>query len=148
MIDPKVVELSVFNSVPHLIAPVVTDPKKASLALNWGVAEMESRYRDFAKHNVKELSRYNEVLEADGEKKLPHVVVIVDELADLMMTSGKEVEEAITRIAQKGRAAGIHLVLATQRPTVNVVTGLIKANVPARAALSVKSSVDSKTILD
>lgn len=148
MIDPKVVELSVFNNVPHLIAPVVTDPKKASLALNWGVAEMENRYKDFAKRNVKELSRYNEVLEADGEKKLPHVVVIVDELADLMMTSGQEVEEAITRIAQKGRAAGIHLVLATQRPTVNVVTGLIKANVPARVALSVKSSRDSMTILD
>lgn len=148
MIDPKVVELSVFNNIPHLIAPVVTDPKKASLALNWGVAEMENRYRDFAKRNVKELRRYNEVLEADGEKKLPHVVVIVDELADLMMTSGPEVEEAITRIAQKGRAAGIHLVLATQRPTVDVVTGLIKANVPARVALSVKSSRDSQIILD
>lgn len=148
MIDPKVVELSVFNSIPHLIAPVVTDPKKASLALNWGVAEMENRYRDFAKRNVKELSRYNEVLTADGEKKLPNVVVIVDELADLMMTSGPEVEEAITRIAQKGRAAGIHLVLATQRPTVDVVTGLIKANVPARVALSVKASRDSQIILD
>ncbi|MBD5559641.1 MAG: DUF87 domain-containing protein [Clostridia bacterium] len=148
MIDPKVVELSVFNNIPHLVAPVVTDPKKASMALNWGVAEMENRYRDFAKRNVKELRRYNEVLQADGEKKLPHVVVIVDELADLMMTSGPEVEEAITRIAQKGRAAGIHLVLATQRPTVDVVTGLIKANVPARVALSVKASRDSQIILD
>lgn len=148
MIDPKQVELSGYNDIPHLLSSVVTDPKKAPYALNWAVNEMNQRYNLIAKRNVRGLDAYNDLLIAEGQKKLPHILIIVDELAELMMTSGKEVEEAIQRIAQLGRAAGIHLVIATQRPVVKVITGLIKANVPGRIAFSVKSSVDSKTILD
>lgn len=155
MIDPKVVELSVYNGIPHLMIPVVTDPKKASGALNWAVAEMTERYEKFAAANVREISGYNakvdsiEVPEgAERPKKLPQIVIIVDELADLMMVASGDVEEAICRLAQLARAAGIHLVIATQRPSVNVITGLIKANMPSRIAFAVTSGTDSRTILD
>ncbi len=155
MVDPKVVELSVYNGIPHLLIPVVTDPKKASGALNWAVAEMDDRYKKFAKYNVRNLVGYNAKVDAirdieEGNKpqKLPQIVIIVDELADLMMVAPGEVEEAICRLAQLARAAGIHLVIATQRPSVNVITGLIKANVPSRIAFSVSSGVDSRTIID
>ncbi|MDD6571413.1 MAG: DNA translocase FtsK 4TM domain-containing protein [Thermoflexaceae bacterium] len=155
MVDPKVVELSMYNSVPHLLIPVVTDPKKASQALNWAVAEMESRYKKFAEVNVRDLKGYNEKVEAikdiedeNKPKKLPQIVIIIDELADLMMVAPGEVEDAICRLAQLARACGIHLIIATQRPSVNVITGLIKANVPSRIAFSVSSGVDSRTILD
>ena len=155
MIDPKVVELSVYNGIPHLFIPVVTDPKKASGALNWGVAEMTKRYELFAKSGVRDLKGYNAKVEAladvddpDKPKKLPQIIIIVDELADLMMVAPGEVEDAICRLAQLARAAGIHLIIATQRPSVNVITGLIKANMPSRIAFSVTSGVDSRTILD
>lgn len=155
MIDPKVVELSVYNGIPHLLIPVVTDPKKASAALHWGVSEMEDRYRKFADLNVRDLKGYNKKVEAMQEsgdenapKKLPQIVIIVDELADLMMVCPGEVEESICRLAQLARAAGIHLIIATQRPSVDVITGLIKANMPSRVAFSVSSGVDSRTILD
>lgn len=155
MIDPKVVELSVYNGIPHLLIPVVTDPKKASAALHWGVSEMEDRYRKFADFNVRDLKGYNKKIESmpdpgDGSvpAKLPQIVIIVDELADLMMVSPGEVEESICRLAQLARAAGIHLIIATQRPSVDVITGLIKANMPSRVAFSVSSGVDSRTILD
>lgn len=155
MVDPKVVELSVYNGIPHLLIPVVTDPKKASAALHWGVSEMEDRYRKFADFNVRDLKGYNKKLESmqeNGEenvqKKLPQIVIIVDELADLMMVCPGEVEESICRLAQLARAAGIHLIIATQRPSVDVITGLIKANMPSRVAFSVSSGVDSRTILD
>ncbi|MCM1182287.1 MAG: DNA translocase FtsK [Roseburia sp.] len=155
MIDPKVVELSVYNGIPHLMVPVVTDPKKASAALHWGVAEMTDRYKKFADLNVRDLKGYNKAVEAgklspDGEplQKMPQVVIIVDELADLMMVAAGEVEESICRLAQLARACGIHLVIATQRPSVDVITGLIKANMPSRIAFSVSSGVDSRTILD
>lgn len=155
MIDPKVVELSVYNGIPHLMIPVVTDPKKASAALNWGVAEMTDRYNKFAEFGVRDLKGYNKKLEqlsfdSDEErpKKLPQIVIIVDELADLMMVASKEVEEAICRLAQLARAAGIHLIIATQRPSVDVITGLIKANMPSRVAFAVSSGTDSRTILD
>ena len=156
MIDPKVVELSVYNGIPHLMIPVVTDPKKASGALNWAVVEMDKRYRLFAEYNVRDLRGYNEKVSEvekqieNGEKpeKMPQIVIIVDELADLMMVAPGEIEEAICRLAQLARAAGIHLVLATQRPSVNVITGLIKANMPSRIAFSVSSGVDSRTIID
>ena len=155
MIDPKVVELSVYNGIPHLMIPVVTDPKKASGALNWAVVEMEKRYQLFAEYNVRDLAGYNEKVEGIRDieddtkpKKLPQIVIIVDELADLMMVAPGEVETAICRLAQLARAAGIHLVLATQRPSVNVITGLIKANMPSRIAFSVSSGVDSRTIID
>jgi S-DNA-T family DNA segregation ATPase FtsK/SpoIIIE len=155
MIDPKVVELSVYNGIPHLMIPVVTDPKKASAALNWGVTEMNDRYRKFAELNVRDLKGYNHAaeigkLDADGQpiKKLPQILIIVDELADLMMVASNEVEESICRLAQLARACGIHLVIATQRPSVDVITGLIKANMPSRIAFSVSSGVDSRTILD
>ena len=155
MIDPKVVELSVYNGIPHLMIPVVTDPKKAAGALNWAVAEMTRRYQLFAELNVRDLKGYNEKIEQaepdeNGNKpeKMPQIVIIVDELADLMMVAPGEVEEAICRLAQLARAAGIHLVLATQRPSVNVITGLIKANMPSRIAFSVSSGVDSRTIID
>ncbi len=155
MVDPKVVELSVYNGIPHLLIPVVTDPKKASAALQWGVAEMNDRYRKFADLNVRDLKGYNKKAEeaskrgeGDTLKKLPQIVVIVDELADLMMVSPGEVEESICRLAQLARAAGIHLIIATQRPSVDVITGLIKANMPSRVAFSVSSGVDSRTILD
>lgn len=155
MIDPKVVELSVYNGIPHLMVPVVTDPKKAAAALHWGVAEMEERYRKFADFNVRDLKGYNkkvsEMTENNGQpipEKLPQVVIIVDELADLMMVAPGEVEESICRLAQLARAAGIHLIIATQRPSVDVITGLIKANMPSRVAFAVSSGVDSRTILD
>ncbi len=155
MIDPKVVELSVYNGIPHLLIPVVTDPKKASGALNWAVAEMTGRYQKFAEYNVRDLKGYNKKVEAikdipdkDKPEKMPQIVIIVDELADLMMVAPGEVEDAICRLAQLARAAGIHLIIATQRPSVNVITGLIKANMPSRIAFSVSSGVDSRTIID
>ena len=148
MIDPKVVELSIYNGIPHLLIPVVTDPKKASGALAWGVREMDERYEKFAQAKVRDLAGFNAYLAAEGENALPQVVIIIDELADLMMTCGKEVEESICRLAQKARAAGIHLIIATQRPSVDVITGLIKANVPSRLAFAVSSGTDSRTILD
>ncbi len=149
MIDPKVVELSVYNGIPHLMIPVVTDPKKASAALNWAVAEMTDRYKKFADYNVRDLKGYNAKIEDEiGLEKLPQIVIIVDELADLMMVAPGEVEDAICRLAQMARAAGLHLIIATQRPSVNVITGLIKANVPSRIAFSVSSGVDSRTIID
>lgn len=156
MVDPKVVELSVYNGIPHLMIPVVTDPKKASAALNWGVAEMTDRYNKFAEFGVRDLKGYNKKLEqvmsdvpeSERPKKLPQIVIIVDELADLMMVASNEVEASICRLAQLARAAGIHLVIATQRPSVDVITGLIKANMPSRIAFAVSSGVDSRTILD
>lgn len=154
MIDPKVVELSVYNGIPHLMIPVVTDPKKAAGALNWAVAEMTRRYQSFAEYNVRDMKGYNEKIKSeppiDGVQKKPmsQIVIIVDELADLMMVASGEVEEAICRLAQLARAAGIHLVVATQRPSVNVITGLIKANMPSRIAFAVSSGVDSRTIID
>ncbi len=155
MIDPKVVELSVYNGIPHLFIPVVTDPKKAAGALNWAVAEMTDRYNKFAQYNVRDLKGYNKKVESISDiedenkpKKLPQIVIIVDELADLMMVAPGEVEDSICRLAQLARAAGIHLIIATQRPSVNVITGLIKANMPSRIAFSVSSGVDSRTILD
>ncbi len=149
MVDPKVVELSVYNGIPHLLIPVVTDPRKAAGALAWAVQEMENRYATFASKGVRDLKGYNEAVEkADGIGKLPHIVIIIDELADLMMVAKKDVEDAICRLAQKARAAGMHLVIATQRPSVDVITGLIKANIPSRIAFAVSSQVDSRTILD
>ena len=159
MIDPKVVELSVYNGIPHLLIPVVTEPKKAAGALNWAVAQMTERYNQFAEYNVRDIKGYNEKVDmfnankANQEtekrlKKMPQIVVIVDELADLMMVAPGEVEDAICRLAQLARAAGIHLIIATQRPSVNVITGLIKANMPSRIAFSVSSGVDSRTIID
>ena len=149
MIDPKVVELSVYNGIPHLLIPVVTDPRKAAGALAWAVQEMENRYATFAAKGVRDLKGYNEAVDKkDGIGKLPHIVIIIDELADLMMVAKKDVEDAICRLAQKARAAGMHLVIATQRPSVDVITGLIKANIPSRIAFAVSSQVDSRTILD
>ena len=155
LVDPKVVELSVYNGIPHLLIPVVTDPKQASAALHWGVAEMTDRYQKFADHNVRDLKGYNKKVEEQRAKgdptapdKLPQIVIIVDELADLMMVSPGEVEESICRLAQLARAAGIHLIIATQRPSVDVITGLIKANMTSRVAFAVSSGVDSRTILD
>ncbi len=156
LIDPKVVEFSVYNDIPHLLMPVVTDPRKANIALAWAVAEMSHRYKLFAEHEVRGIDAYNEqvekgkVREEDGRlaTKLPKIVIVVDELADLMMVAGKEVEDSICRIAQLARAAGIHLIIATQRPSVDVITGLIKANMPSRVALKCGSGVDSRTILD
>jgi S-DNA-T family DNA segregation ATPase FtsK/SpoIIIE len=154
MVDPKVVELSVYNGIPHLLIPVVTDPKKASAALNWAVMEMTERYQKFAELGVRDIKGYNEkvskVEEFNDEKyqKMPQIVIIVDELADLMMVAPGEVEDAICRLAQMARAAGLHLIIATQRPSVNVITGLIKANVPSRIAFSVSSAIDSRTIID
>ncbi len=156
MVDPKVVELSVYNGIPHLLIPVVTDPKKASAALHWAVTEMMERYDKFATLGVRDLKGYNERIEESAKEgftdekfpKLPQIVIIVDELADLMMVAPGEVEDAICRLAQMARAAGLHLILATQRPSVNVITGLIKANVPSRVAFAVSSGIDSRTILD
>ena len=153
MIDPKVVELNVYNGIPHLLIPVVTDPKKAAAALHWGVTEMTERYKAFADLNVRDLHGYNKKVELmknqpNAPLKLPQIVIIVDELADLMMISPSEVEESICRLSQLARAAGIHLIIATQRPSVDVITGLIKANMPSRIAFSVSSGVDSRTILD
>ena len=150
LIDPKVVELSVYNGIPHLLIDVVTNPKKAAFALNWAVDEMEKRYEAFAENHVRDLKGYNKKMMAEGKEaeKLPKILIIVDELADLMMVASKEIEEYIARLAQKARAAGMHLILATQRPSVDVITGTIKANVPSRIAFAVASSVDSRTILD
>ncbi|MCL2371992.1 MAG: DNA translocase FtsK [Defluviitaleaceae bacterium] len=148
MIDPKVVELSVYNGIPHLLIPVVTDPKKASGALNWAVQEMENRYAAFAETGCRDLKGYNRNRIEQDEQRLPQIVIIIDELADLMMACKGEVEEAICRLAQKARAAGIHLIVATQRPSVDVITGLIKANIPSRLAFAVSSGVDSRTVLD
>ena len=158
MIDPKVVELSVYNSIPHLLIPVVTNPQKAAAALNWGVAEMEARYRAFADARVRDIKGYNALVlqhqKAGGSEKeavmhfMPQIVIVVDELADLMMVAKNDVETAICRLAQLARAAGIHLIIATQRPSVDVITGLIKANMPSRIAFRVSSGVDSRTILD
>ena len=152
MIDPKVVELGVYNGIPHLLIPVVTDPRKAAGALGWAVEEMEKRYKMFADRGVRDIEGYNrfveKLIDEPDVKKMPHVVIIIDELADLMMTAPKEVEDSINRIAAKARAAGMHLLIATQRPSVNVVTGVIKANVPTRIAFAVSSLVDSRTILD
>lgn len=154
MIDPKVVELSVYNGIPHLLIPVVTDPKKASAALNWAVIEMTERYKKFADVGVRDLKGYNEKIKEvehlhdENYQRMPQIVIIIDELADLMMVAQGEVEDAICRLAQLARAAGIHLIIATQRPSVNVITGLIKANIPSRIAFAVSSSVDSRTILD
>jgi len=148
MIDPKMVELNQYNAIPHMMIPVVTDPKKAAHALNWGIKEMTNRYQLFKDASVRDIEGYNQVQATKGGQKLPRIVIIVDELADLMMTSPKEVENAICRIAQLARACGIHLVIATQRPSVDVITGLIKANIPSRIAFSVASNTDSRTILD
>lgn len=156
MVDPKVVELQVYNGIPHLLISVVTDPKKAAAALNWAVAEMTSRYKKFAAYGVRDLSGYNEKIrglteeerEKEGLSVLPQILIIIDELADLMMVSASEVEDAIVRLTQLARACGMHLIIATQRPSVNVITGLIKANVPSRIAFSVSSGVDSRTIID
>lgn len=147
LIDPKVVELSVYNGIPHLIAPVVTDPKKAASALDWAVAEMTQRYKRFAERGVRDIKGYNKALEP-GEKRMPQMVIVIDELADLMMVCPGEVEDSICRLAQLARAAGMHLVIATQRPSVNVITGVIKANIPTRIAFSVASQVDSRTMID
>ena len=149
MVDPKVVELSVYNGIPHLLIPVVTDPKKAAGALAWAVQEMVNRYSLFAQKNVRDIKGYNAALDKEGaEGKLPQIVIIIDELADLMMVAAKDVEDAICRLAQMARAAGMHLVIATQRPSVDVITGIIKANIPSRIAFAVSSQVDSRTILD
>lgn len=148
LIDPKVVELSIYNGIPHLLIPVVTDPKKAAGALNWAVQEMTERYKKFAECNVRDIDRYNELFQDEPDKKMPKIVVVIDELADLMMVSPREVEDTICRLAQMARAAGIHLVVATQRPSVDVITGVIKANIPSRVAFAVSSQMDSRTILD
>lgn len=147
MIDPKVVELSVYNGIPHLLVPVVTDPKKAAGALNWAVQEMTDRYKMFASKNVRDITGFNNIV-SDEVEKLPQIVIIIDELSDLMMAAPNEVEDAICRLAQMARAAGLHLVVATQRPSVDVITGLIKANIPSRISFAVSSQTDSRTILD
>lgn len=153
MVDPKIVELGIYNGIPHLLVPVVTDPKKAAGALSWAVAEMEKRYASFSQHSVRDLKSYNALVERSGGTNpelvhMPQIVIIIDELADLMMVASKEIEESIIRLAQKARAAGLHLIIATQRPSVDVITGLIKANIPSRIAFAVTSQVDSRTILD
>lgn len=150
LIDPKMVELAPYNGIPHLVSPVITDVKAATAALKWAVSEMESRYERFVQEGVRDLERFNQKILKQGRpsEKMPYIVIVIDELADLMMMSPQDVEEAISRIAQKARACGIHLLLATQRPSVDVITGLIKANIPTRIAFSVSSQVDSRTILD
>ena len=149
MVDPKMVELAPYNGIPHLLIPVVTDPKKAAGALQWAVYEMMKRYKMFSERGVKDLAGFNALCESDAEmKKLPTVVVVIDELADLMLVAAKEVEESICRVAQMGRAAGMHLVIATQRPSADVITGLMKANIPSRIAFAVASSLESRIILD
>ena len=154
MIDPKVVELNGYNGIPHLLIPVVTDPKKASAALNWAVVEMTDRYNKFAEAGVRDLLGYNERARElayqndESFQKLPQIVIVIDELSDLMMVAPGEVEDSICRLAQMARAAGIHLIIATQRPSVNIITGLIKANIPSRIAFAVSSAIDSRTIID
>ena len=150
LIDPKVVELGNYNGIPHLLIPVVTDPAKAAAALNWAVAEMTDKYRKFADESVRDLDSYNQkkIKEGKRNEKLPQIVIIIDELADLMMAAPQQVEESICRLAQMARAAGMHLIVATQRPSVDIITGVIKANIPSRIAFAVSSQVDSRTILD
>ncbi|NLY67370.1 MAG: DNA translocase FtsK [Tissierellia bacterium] len=148
LIDPKVVELSIYNGIPHLLVPVVTDPKKAAVSLSWAVSEMERRYKLFAENNVRDIKSYNKKFEDDENKKLPNIVIIIDELADLMMVAAQEIEDYICRLAQMARAAGMYLIIATQRPSVDVITGTIKANIPSRISFAVSSQVDSRTILD
>lgn len=148
MIDPKKVEFTVYRSIPHLLVPVVSDPRKAAGALSWAVAEMDKRYQTFAENGVRNLQGYNDFAASEGLPKMPQIVIIIDELADLMMAASNEVEDLICRLAQKARAAGMHLIVATQRPSVDVITGLIKANIPSRIAFAVKSQVDSRTIID
>lgn len=148
LIDPKMVELSPYNGIPHLVSPVITDVKAATAALKWAVQEMEDRYERFVEEGVRDISRYNDKANRDGKEKMPYLVIVIDELADLMMVAPQDVEDAICRIAQKARACGIHLLIATQRPSVDVITGLIKANIPSRIAFSVSSQVDSRTIID
>lgn len=149
LIDPKIVELSIYNGIPHLIMPVITDPKKASSSLFWAIREMERRYKLFEENHVRDISSYRDLTEIDENiEKLPYIIIIIDELSDLMMTAAGEVEDYITRLAQKSRACGIHLIIATQRPTVDVITGTIKANIPSRIAFAVTSQIDSRTILD
>jgi len=148
MIDPKMLEFSIYNDIPHLLTPVITKPKQAVVALNNMVAEMERRYELMAQSRTKNIENYNEKVKKTGGEHFPYIVVIIDELADLMMTSGKDVEMSIARLAQKSRACGIHLIVATQRPSVDVVTGLIKANLPSRISYRVGQKVDSKIILD
>ena len=148
LIDPKMVEFTTYNGIPHLLIPVVTDPRQAAGALNWGVQEMLRRYKLFADNNVRDLGGYNELAARKGYDKLPQIVIAIDEFSDLMMAASKEVEDSVCRLAQMARAAGMHLIIATQRPTTDVITGLIKANIPSRIALSVQSQVDSRTILD
>jgi S-DNA-T family DNA segregation ATPase FtsK/SpoIIIE len=148
LIDPKVVELNIYNGIPHLLIPVVTDAKKAAFALNWAVEEMEKRYKLFAENNVRDIKSYNNKLDANNEDKLPMIVIIIDELADLMMVAAQEIEDYICRLAQMARAAGMYLIVATQRPSVDVITGTIKANIPSRISFAVSSQIDSRTILD
>lgn len=148
MIDPKQVEFTVYNGIPHLIVPVVSDPRKASGALAWAVTEMLTRYKTFSDNNVRDISGYNSICDSIGEKKMPQIVIFIDELSDLMMAAPHEVEDSICRLAQMARAAGMHLVIATQRPSVDVITGLIKANIPSRVSLKVSSQIDSRTIID
>ena len=150
LIDPKMVALAPYNGIPHLVAPVITDVKAATQSLKWAVNEMEERYERFVKEGVRDIERFNNKVIHSGrkEEKMPFIVIVIDELADLMMMSPQDVENSISRIAQKARACGIHLLLATQRPSVDVITGLIKANIPTRIAFSVSSQVDSRTILD
>ena len=150
MVDPKMVELGIYNGIPHLLIPVVTDPKKAAGSLQWAVTEMMRRYKSMSDAGVRDLESYNGIMEAEGnpDAKLPQIVVIIDELADLMLVAAKEVEESICRIAQMGRAAGIHLIIATQRPSADVITGLMKANIPSRIAFAVASAMESRIILD
>lgn len=148
MIDPKQVEFTVYNGIPHLIVPVVSDPRKASGALAWAVTEMLTRYKTFSDNNVRDIKGYNSICESLGEKKMPQIVIFIDELSDLMMAAPHEVEDSICRLAQMARAAGMHLVIATQRPSVDVITGLIKANIPSRISLKVSSQIDSRTIID
>ena len=150
LIDPKMVELAPFNHIPHLVSPVITDVKAANAALKWAVDEMERRYQLFARAGVRDLPRYNKLVTNEGKErlKLPYILIVIDELADLMMMAPQDVEESICRIAQKARACGIHLIIATQRPSVDVITGLIKSNIPTRIAFAVSSQIDSRTILD
>jgi S-DNA-T family DNA segregation ATPase FtsK/SpoIIIE len=148
MIDPKMVEFQVYNGIPHLLVPVVTDVKKACGALQWAVVEMMKRYRTFSESNARDISSYNKIMLTEGGERMPQIVIVIDELADLMMSARSEVEESICRVAQMGRAAGIHLVIATQSPRADVITGLMKANIPSRVALKVSSSLESRIILD
>ena len=148
MIDPKMVELGIYNGIPHLYVPVVTDPKKAAGALQWAVVEMLKRYRLFSEIGVRDLEAYNKHCVASDEPTMPQVVIVIDELADLMLVASKEVEESICRVAQMGRAAGLHLIIATQRPSADVITGLMKANIPSRIAFAVSSAMESRIILD